>query len=214
MTNPNDVIRDAILRHLHTAHRKARSPRSAALLVSELTKALKPLGYKQQEVASNLDYLVQKGWVREVVEERKFTTARGTTQSAERITYKISDTGIDRYEAASTYQRAAIAPHVNITNIRGVTVVGDGNVVNTTFTDLSRALTEMKKAVLDEPALDDNQKLNVVADIDSLDAQLQKPEPQKSVVQTLWAGIEKVAAVGGVIDLVHRASEAIQPLLR
>lgn len=214
MTNPSDIVRDAILRHLYTVHKKARSPRSAALLVSELTKALKPLGHKQQDVASNLDYLVQKGWVRQVIEERKFTTARGTTQSAERVTYKISDTGIDRLEAASTYQRAAIAPHVNITNIRGVTVVGDGNVVNTTFTDLSRVLTDMKQAVLNEPQLQDDQKLNVVADIDALQAQLQKPEPQKSVIKALWSGVEKVAAVGGVIELVHRAGDLIQPLLR
>ncbi len=214
MTNPNDTIRDAILRHLYAVHKKARSPRSAALLISELTKALKPLGYKQQEIASNLDYLVQKGWVREVVEERKFTTPRGTTQSAERVTYKISDTGIDRLEAASTYQRTPVAPHVNITNIRGVTVVGDGNVVNTTFTDLSRVLTDMKRAVLNELTLKDEQKLDIVADIDSLQAQLQKPEPKKSIIQALWSGIEKVAAVGGVIEFVHRTSELIQPLLK
>ena len=118
MGNPNDLTRDAILRHLYAVHQKARSPRSAAVLVSELTKALKTEGFKQQDVASNLDYLVQKGWVRQVVEERKFTTPRGTTQSAERVTYKISDTGIDRLEAASIYQRGSVAPHVNITNIR------------------------------------------------------------------------------------------------
>lgn len=214
MTNPNDVIRDAILRHLSEVHRKARSPRTAGLLISELMKGLKPLGYKQQDVAGNLDYLVQKGWVREVVEERKFTTPRGTTQSAERITYKISDTGIDRLEAASTFRRSPVVPYVNITNIRGVTVVGEGNVVNTTFTDLSRVLTEMKKAVLNEPLLSDDQKLDIVSDIDGLEAQLQKPEPKKSVVQALWSGVEKVAAVGGVLELVRRASELIQPLFK
>jgi hypothetical protein len=58
------------------------------------------------------------------------------------------------------------------------------------------------------------QKLDLVADIESLEAQLQKPTPQKSVIQALWSGIEKAAEVGGVIELVHRASELIQPLLR
>jgi hypothetical protein len=183
-------------------------------MIRELTTALKSKGYKQQEIASNLDYLVQKGWVREVIEQRSFTTPRGTTQHSERRSYKISDSGIDRLEAASTYRRSEMESRINITNIRGVTVVGDGNVVNTTFTDLSRVLTEMKPAVLNEPTLQDNQKLNVVADIDALQAQLQKPEPQKSVIQALWSGVEKVAAVGGVIELVHRASELIQPLLK
>ena|SRR5271155_1603254 len=84
MANPNDAIRDAILRHLHVVHQKSRSPKSAGLLTSELSKMLKAKGYKQQEVASNLNYLVQKGWVREVVEHRSFLTKAGTTQNAER----------------------------------------------------------------------------------------------------------------------------------
>lgn len=214
MANPNDAIRDAILRHLHVVHQKSRSPRSAGLLTSELSKALKVKGYKQQEVASNLDYLVQKGWVREVVENRSFMTKAGTTQNAERRTYKISDSGIDRLEAASMYQRSDVASRVNITNIKGVTVVGNGNVVNTTFTDLSRVLNDLKQAILQEPTLADARKLDIAADIDSLEAQLQKPEPKKSIVQMLWSGIEKAAAVGGAIDILSRAAALIEPLLK
>jgi hypothetical protein len=214
VANPNDAVRDEILRYLHGVHQKARSPKSAGLLISQVSKAMKTRGYKQQEVASNLDYLVQKGWVREVIEYRTFTTRAGTTQSAERRTYKISDSGIDRLEAASMYQRSDVASRVNITNIRGVTVVGSGNVVNTTFTDLSRVLTDLKQSILQEPALADDRKLDIAADIDSLEAQLQKPEPKKSIVQMLWLGIEKAAAVGGAIDILNRAAALIQPLLK
>src|SRR6266852_6651154 len=57
MSNPNDAVRDAILRHLYSVHTKARSPKSAGLKITELGKALKPL--KLQEVGSNLDYLVR-----------------------------------------------------------------------------------------------------------------------------------------------------------
>ena len=78
-------------------------------------------------------------------------------------------------EAASTYQRPETTPHVNITNLRGVTVVGNGNVLNTSFTDLSHVLTEMRQAVLSAPSVPDDQKLDVAADIDSLQGQLQKP---------------------------------------
>lgn len=214
MPNPHDVVRDAILRHLYAVHSKARSPKTAGLKITELTQSLKPQGFKQQEVASNLDYLVQKGWVREVIEKRSFTTPRGTTQQAEKRTYKISDSGIDRLEAASLYQRPAVAPHINISSIHGVTVVGEGNVVNTTFTDLSKVLSDAKVAVLAEPQLSEGQKLETIADIDSLQAQLQKPNPDKSVIQKLWSGIEKVAAVGGAVEFLRRAAELIQPLLR
>jgi hypothetical protein len=214
MSNPHDTIRDAILRHLYRVHSKARSPKTAGLKITELTRALKPQGLKQQAVASNLDYLVQKGWVREVIEKRTFTTPKGTTQQAEKRTYKISDSGIDRLEAASLYEATPAGTHINISNIHGVTVIGEGNVVNATFTDLSRVLSDTKNAVLAEPLLSEGQKLEAVADIDSLQAQLQKPDPDKSVVQRLWSGIEKVAAVGGVIEFVRRAAELIQPLLR
>ncbi|MDI7247564.1 MAG: hypothetical protein QME92_08890 [Bacillota bacterium] len=175
---------------------------------------MKPQGFKQQEVASNLDYLIQKGWVREVIENRTFTTQAGTTQQAEKRSYKISDAGIDRLEAASTYQRSPTAPHLNITNIQGVTVVGDGNVVNTTFTELFRVLEDMKKAVLVSPAIEDQEKLDVVADIDSLQSQLQKPFPSGSVVRTLWAGIEKAVTAAGFVELVAKAATVIAPLLR
>lgn len=214
MTNPNDAVRDEILRYLYSVHQKARSPRSASLLISELVSGLKPKGLKQQALASNLDYLVQKGWVKEVVEERSFTTPRGTTQSAQRRTYKISDSGIDKLESASLYQRNSVTPHINITNVRGVTVVGDGNVVNTTFTDLSRILSELKQAVLQENTIPDNQKLSAAADIDGLQAQLQKPEPEKKVVKMLWDSVEKIAAVGGAVEFLHRAADLIQPLLK
>ena len=36
---------------------------------------------------------------------------------------------------------------IKFTNIHGVTVVGDGNVANATFTDLSRVLNELKTEV-------------------------------------------------------------------
>jgi len=213
MSNPHDLARDFILRHLYLIHERARSPKTAGLKITDLARALKPEGFKLQEVASNLDYLVQKGWVREVLETRTFTTPRGTTQQAEKRSYKISDSGIDRLEAASMYQRSPIAPHINISNIQGVTVVGDGNVVNTTFADLSRALSDTKRAVLAEPQISEDLKLETISDIDSLQAQLQKPKPDKSVIQTLWSSIEKTAAVGGAIEFVHKVAELIQPLL-
>lgn len=214
MLNPHDVTRDAILRQLYITHEKARSPKTSGLKITELAQALKPGGLKLQQVASNLDYLVQKGWVREVIEKRSFTTPRGTTQEAEKRTYKISDLGIDHLESASLYQRPPMSPHINISNIHGVTVVGDGNVVNTTFADLSRVLSDTKNAILAEPQLSEDSKLEAIADIDSLQAQLQKPSPDKTVVQKLWAGIEKAAAVGGVVECILKASELVQPLLK
>jgi hypothetical protein len=56
--------------------------------------------------------------------------------------------------------------------------------------------------------------LEIIADMDSLQAQLQKPNPDKPVVQKLWSTIEKIGAVGGAIEFISKASELIQPLLK
>lgn len=214
MPNPNDTIRDIILRYLYAVHTKARSPMSAGKGVAELAKYVKVNhSHKQHQVASNLDYLVQKGWVREVVESRTYTTPRGTTQQSSKRTYKIFDVGIDHIETASTYQRKPILHGVNITNIQGVTLIGDGNVVNTNMTDLSRLLEEIRSCVLGSPTIDDRRKLEVGADIDSLQGQLQKPVPSSEVVQALWSTIRNSVIAAGFVELVTKAAHMIAPLL-
>lgn len=211
--NPNDQIRDAILRYLYDVHSKARSPKTAGQGIRDLQAGLKPLGHKQQEVASNLDYLIQKGWVREMVTERTFTTPRGTTQSSEKRSYKISDAGIDKLESASTYERPETASHINITNIHGVTVVGEGNVVNTSFTEVATVLSDLRQALLTSDAISDEQKLDAAADIDALQSQLQKPAPKREIVAPLWKSIEAAATVGGFVELAEQAAQLLGPLI-
>jgi hypothetical protein len=208
----NDEIRDLILRHLYESHRGDRGRSGGAQPIRDLQSAMRPHGLKQQDVGHNLDYLVQKGWVREVVTERKFTTPRGTTQSSEKVSYKISDTGIDRIEVASTYRRTP-AGSINVTNIQGVTVVGNDNIVNTTFTDLSRALSDARQVVLDSRELAETDKLNIVADIDSLQSQLQKPAPSREVIGRIWSGLENVLNTAGLVELGVRIGALIQPLI-
>jgi hypothetical protein len=212
--NPDDQIRDAVLRHLFTVHRSAKSPSKAAIGIRDLHSALKAeYGYKQHEVGSNLDYLVQKGWVTEVKIARSFTTSRGTTQNSEQVKYKISDVGLDKLQKASLFQKTSLSAGINITNIHGVTVVGDGNVVNTQFTDLSRVLNELKTEVQANTSIDDKQKLAAIADIDTLQAQLQKPEPNATIIGMLWNGIEKVGKVAGLLTVIEKVRNYIQPLL-
>lgn len=212
--NTDDVVRDAILRHLFEVHRLAKGPKKVAVGVMDLRKAMKAShGYKQHEVASNLDYLAQKGWVTEVVTSRSFKTERGTFQNAEQTKYKISLIGLDLMQKASAYQRKETTAGINITNVHGVTVVGDGNVVNTHFTDLSRVLADMRTAVQSTTTIPDAQKLATVADIDTLQTQLQKPEPNKSVVKLLWSGIENSVTAAGFVDLCTKAATLLAPLL-
>lgn len=213
MTNPNDAVRDAILRHLYDLHRRARGPKGVATKIRELQSAMRKLGIGQASVNSNLDYLVQKGWVREDVTPRSYTTPGGMVKQSEVRTYKISDIGIDKLEGASSYRLREHISKVNITNVHGVTIIGDGNVVNTNFTDLSRLLSELETTVLESPDISEEEKLNIAADIGSLQNQLSKPRPDRGIISTLWNGIEKAVTGAAFIELVQKAAGLVSSIV-
>ena len=204
MANPSDAYRDLIMRYLYNVHRTARGVSSLSKGIRDIQSEMKTHGMKQADVNSNLDYLVQKGWVERVVDERSFTTPRGTTQQSERVTYKISDVGIDRLEAASTYRRQDSFSKINITNIKGVTVVGTGNVVNTEFTDMSNLLAELEQQIATSDELDEENRLNALADVATIQSQLSKPRPDHRLIKMVWAGLEKVVTVGGLAELAAK----------
>src|SRR5262249_26150694 len=139
--NRNDDRRDKILRFLYDRHQAAKGITAIPIGILDLRRATKELhGMKHSEVASNLDYLLQVGWVEPEVNSRSFVTARGMVLPREQTKYKISEVSINHLEAASMFKKPQAASHVNITNVQGVTVVGDGNLVNSKFTELARAL--------------------------------------------------------------------------
>lgn len=212
MANPNDQKRDAMLRYLHTVHGKARGPQSVAVGIREIQAEMKKEKMKQGEVNSNLDYLLQKGWVALVEERKTYTTPRGTSQESIARKYKISDVGIDRLEGASTYQRSEHYSNINITNIKGVTVVGAGNVVNMRFADLAEVLNEIEKAI-QISELSEEEKLNAVSDIGTIQTQLSKPAPNDSIVKQAWQGVQTAVTGAGATDLLDKAVALISPFL-
>src|SRR5205823_196788 len=129
------------------------------------------------QVGGNLDYLIQTGYTVAVTEQRMYPTKGGTMQSSPVRTYKISDKGVDHMEKASLFKQPPTGQQINVTTISGVTVVGDNNVVNTRYADLSHQLGSLRTELLAAPNLSDTDKLNVAADIDTIRSQLQKPDP-------------------------------------
>jgi hypothetical protein len=209
----NDEIRDLLLYFLNDRHSKARSVKGQEIGIRDLQAALRQShGLTQQQVSSNLDYLVQKGWVQRVVADRTFTTKYGTTQSAERVTYKVSAEGIDRIEGESKFKRPDPYSGIKIENIGGVTVVGDGNVVRTQFAPVAEALSELRRAV-NASDLPDDHKLAVATEIQAIDLQLAKEDPDPTVIEKAWGTIKAAATVGTLLDLATRAGIALAPFI-
>jgi hypothetical protein len=133
--------------------------------------------------------------------------------SQEQVKYKISDIGINHLEAGTMFKKPEAASHVNITNIKGVTVVGDGNVVNTEYAEVSRALDVLDKELGDSRVLSDEQKLDAAADLSTIRAQLAKQNPGRDVIRAVWHSIEALSTMSGATDAFLRVKHLLAPLL-
>jgi hypothetical protein len=213
-TNPNDDRRDKILRFLYHRHQTARGITAIPIGIQDLRREMKNrYGMKQPEVASNLDYLIQVGWVRPEVKSRSFLTPGGMVLPREQTKYKISEVGINHLEAASMFKKAQAASHVNITNVQGVTVVGDGDVVNANFTELSSALDHLDQAIADSRQLTDEQKLDAAGDISAIRAQVAKKNPNPSIIRGAWDGLKVLPVLGNAADAMAKVGQVLSNLL-
>src|SRR5437879_3481092 len=199
--NPNDDRRDKILKFLYHRHQTAQGITAIPIGIQDLRREMKTrYGMKQAEVASNLDYLIQVGWVRPEVKSRSFVTAGGMVLPREQTKYKISELGINHLESASMFKKPQAASQVNITNVQGVTVVGDGNVVNAKFTELSSALDELDQAIAGSQQLTDEQKLDAAGDLSASRAQVEKKNPKPSVIRGAWEGLRALPVLGNAAE--------------
>ena len=137
----NDEIREIILKFFYDIHKKASNPKGTKLMISKVKNGLKEIGLESKEVISNLDYLIQTGFISKEEETYQIRKGRSIFPS-KKIYYKASDKAINHFEGISKFQKIGKSiAGINITNIQGVTIVGDQNiVVNTQYVNLYKNL--------------------------------------------------------------------------
>lgn len=215
--NPNDRIRQQILHYFYDRNDKAKShygKKGSAVKISDAKRELKEeYGLKQQEVMSNLTYLIDKGWINRTNIEKTVQTRAGSVPST--VTwYEISAEGIDKIEGESEFQSNPRYAGINI-NATGTNVItlGDGNVVNAAFADLNRELESLKKAIADSDRFNEREKLDLAADIESIRGQLAKQKPDTTIVGHLWAGVERVVTAAGLVGILSKVAPLIAGLI-
>ena len=101
--------------------------------------------------------------------------------------------------------------NINATG-QNIITLGDGNQINAQFSELGKTLVELRDAITKsespEPA-----KMSFVADIDTIQSQLAKPEPNHSIIASAWESVKVAATIGGCAGLVQRIGELIGGLL-
>ena len=217
VVNPNDEIRNQILRYFYGRNESATSrygKKGSAVKISDAKRELKIRHrLSQQQVMSNLTYLIDRGWVK-TVEIEKTVRVKGGTVPSTVTWYEIAASGIEKIEGESEFTPRERYPGINITaSGSNVIQLGDGNVVNAQFSQLHTQLQSLKQAVSGSPSLSDADKLDIAADIETLKDQLAKPQPNKTVIGALWGTIEKAAAVAGLVDYASRIAPLIYGLL-
>jgi hypothetical protein len=194
-----------------------RGKRGTHVKISDAKRELKArYGLTQQQVAGNLTYLLDKGWIRKTENERTYTTKYGTSIPSHEGWYVISSTGIDKLEGESEFRENGQFSGINIgaINASGETVitVGAGNFVNVKFEGLRKSLDGFRSAVVTSDDLTEDDKLAVAADIETINGQIVKPNPDPTIVRRAWSAIEKLATGAQLVQFVAAIAPEIARL--
>jgi hypothetical protein len=216
--NPNDEIRRMILQYFYDRNVKATSrtgKRGSAIKISDVKRELKEQhGLSQQEVMSNLTYLIDNGWVKTFDIEKTVTVKGGTVPSTTTF-YEITAKGIDRIEGGSQFEPKERYAGINISATgSNVITLGDGNVVNAQYSELHTLLNDLKGAIATSHNLSEAEKLEFAVDVESIKNQLAKARPNKPIISQLWNGLQKLAPLAGIAEMIVRVAPLIQDLLR
>jgi len=215
--NTNDQIRQQILQYFYDRNTNATSrfgKKGSAVKISDVKKELKAKhGLTQQQVMSNLTYLIDKGWINVADVEKTVRTSGGTVPSIV-AWYEISAQGIDKIEGESEFRAMEKYAGINITaSGANIIALGDGNVVNAQHADLHAQLNELKDAVTASEALTDDEKLDVSIDIETLKDQLAKASPDKTIVRRLWESIRNAVTAADVVAYTAKVAPSIAELV-
>lgn len=208
----NNDIRRVMLQYFYDRNRNATSARGkkgSAVKISDVKKELKVSdGLSQTEVQSNLTYLISQGWIEEDRVEKSFTTPRGAAVPASTSFYRITAVGIDKIEGEGEFTMQKFHGIKIEATGQNIITLGDGNQINAQFSELGSALVELRDAIT-RSAAPEGQKLSLVADIETVQTQLAKPEPNRGIIAAAWEAVKGAATIDGCAELVMKVGGLI-----
>jgi len=213
----NNEIRLIMLQYFYDRNKAATSTRGKkgfSIRISDIRRELKAShGLFLQEVMSNLNYLLSQGWVEEDKVQKSVPLLSGTVIPQSTSFYKITAAGIDKIEGPGEFTMDRFKGIKIEATGQNIITVGDGNRVNAKYQDVAGALVDLKQGLLQSTALSETQKLDVVADIDSIQSQLAKEKPNRTIIQGAWEAVKSLDTVLGLADKVGKVAVLLAPFL-
>ena len=99
---------------------------------------------------------------------------------------------------------------VNITAVNSAIQLGNGNVVNRSFVGLAEDLGQLSQAIAASD-LTEEEKMSAIADIETINGQLAKPNPSREIIKIAWGALTngKAASLIRSGEGIVRAIEAM-----
>lgn len=197
----NDVVREHILTALHDIHMRARSRSSQMVGVRDLAQEVKPIEprLKENQVASNVTFLVQNGFVEEVPIENYFAKKQfgGAKPSYK---YRLTREGLAYFDHGSKFDKSSVFAGIgDISGSGNNIIIGNQNsitsIANTQYSEGHRFAEDLRRRVNALGELTDEEKISIQSDIETIKSQLAKPEPDTGILQKAKENIAFLADV-------------------
>lgn len=209
-------IRQLLLQFFYNRNHKATSARSdktgAAAKISVVRRELKALhGLEAAEVRSNLTYLISQGYIEEEQVTKSVPLKSGAIVPQATSYYRITAAGIDKIDGPGEFTPDPFHGIKVEATGQNIITVGDHNRVNVKWEGPATLLSELRDAIVNSSEVAEGAKLDAVADIESIQAQLAKSTPSRELISGLWEGVKRVATAAGLAASVTTIGAALLP---
>jgi|DewCreStandDraft_4_1066084.scaffolds.fasta_scaffold09246_8 Fe2+ or Zn2+ uptake regulation protein len=196
--NPEDKVRDAILKFLYEFNKEKAQWVTPPTVVHHL----KQEGFDKHQVTRGLNFLKDEGFVNKKVE-------RAGGMSFEKI--MISSKGIQLFEKSKFVKKTFST--ISLEGDNNVLVLGDnlGSITQTKGNSIDE-LNKLIKAFRTS-ALTEEEKMNLIGDVETIKSQLVKPNPSKAIIQGAWATISAASTFSGAHDLIAKVKTLLSAWL-
>jgi hypothetical protein len=176
-------------------------------------------GYDKNEILRNFLYLVQTGYIKKETESYSYKSpsfgrGKSTTIKGKQAYYYISDIGINYFDGPSQFQKSPGITGINVTNVQGVTVIGNNNFVRNEYNELFNNLDALSDELRRTDKVSDEEKVNYLAEIETIKQQLAKPNPTPSILKTAWLSLTLLSTIEGLAQFYERVEPLIKPLIQ
>jgi hypothetical protein len=139
---------------------------------------------------------------------KTFTPKGGSVVSSVTNYYIITAAGIDKIDGPGEFTMDRFHGVKIEATGQNIITVGDGNQVDAKFGNIGEALAELRMAIT-AAEIGEAEKLTYVADIETIQSQLAKPAPNRSIIVAAWDTVKGAAVINGCSTLVMKVSGLI-----